>query len=147
MEILSTLSDHFLTGILVGAVFLGIKVIDWIRKDRATKSVSSASEVAAFREFKEAVYSIKNVVDKIYEMHNVKDADGRYIWYVRQSLEQAIVKLAEVVDRNIKFLDKRNHEIKELIHVTENLKAEIENLTKANNGLKHEFEDLKKEIT
>ena len=34
-------------------------------------------------------------VQALFDMHNQKDADGVYIWYVRRSLEDAINKLAD----------------------------------------------------
>lgn len=38
-------------------------------------------------------------VHELYEMHNVKDPDGVPVWYVRRSLETAIVKLTEVIEK------------------------------------------------
>lgn len=35
------------------------------------------------------------MVRDLYDMHNQKDSDGVYIWYVRRSLEDAVNKLAE----------------------------------------------------
>jgi len=43
-------------------------------------------------------------VGALYDMHNVKDQDGTYIWYVRSSLEEAISKLTEsIITQNIIF--------------------------------------------
>lgn len=38
---------------------------------------------------------IERQVDELWEWHNIKDADGVPIWYVRRSLEDAIHKLAD----------------------------------------------------
>ena len=47
---------------------------------------------------KEFMSKFNKVVDETHEMyrlHNVKDADGRPVWYVKQSLETAITNLSE----------------------------------------------------
>jgi len=38
-------------------------------------------------------------VQELYNMHNQKDGDGVYVWYVRRSLEDAIIKLTESIDQ------------------------------------------------
>ena len=40
---------------------------------------------------------LMKLVQELHDMHNQRDSDGVYIWYVRRSLEDAINKLAENV--------------------------------------------------
>ena len=42
-----------------------------------------------------AINEVKEYSKDLYDMHNQKDNDGVYIWYVRRSLEEAITKLAD----------------------------------------------------
>jgi hypothetical protein len=47
----------------------------------------------------DACIECREMVARLYEMHNRKDNDGVYVWYVRRSLEEAIVKLGENIDK------------------------------------------------
>jgi hypothetical protein len=46
------------------------------------------------------------LVKKMYDLHNVKDADGVPIWYVRHSLEEAVKNLAISMDKLTESLRK-----------------------------------------
>ncbi len=45
-------------------------------------------------------------VDELLRLHDVKDVDGVPIWYVRHSLEKAIAKLSEHVEKQTHMLEK-----------------------------------------
>ena len=45
------------------------------------------------------IAKIFELTKDIFDMHNQKDNDGVYVWYVRRSLEEAIIKLAENIDK------------------------------------------------
>lgn len=49
---------------------------------------------------------IKRKTDDLWLWHNKEDIDGVKIWYVRQSLEEAIEKLAEAIEGQTKLLDR-----------------------------------------
>ncbi len=46
-------------------------------------------------EYKKLLHIIADEVKWLKDVHNQKDRDGVYAWYVRQSLEEAVEKLGE----------------------------------------------------
>lgn len=50
------------------------------------------------RLLKETAYHNKRKIDDLHVWHDVKDIDGGFIWYVKSSLENAIIKLADNVE-------------------------------------------------
>ena len=53
-----------------------------------------------------------NQVSDLHDWHNVKDADGVFTWYVRRSLEKAILKLADNIERQTEILRDIMHDRK-----------------------------------
>ncbi len=49
-------------------------------------------------------------VNDLHQWHNVKDGDGVFSWYVRRSLETAIIKLAENIEAQTELLRDLIHE-------------------------------------
>ena len=45
-------------------------------------------------------------VDDLHEWHSQTDEDGVRVWYVRQSLEKAIDRLARTIEAQTKLLDR-----------------------------------------
>ena len=43
---------------------------------------------------------------ELYEMHNHKDSDGVYVWYVKRSFEEAMDELAEAVNKQTSLLER-----------------------------------------
>ena len=75
------------------------------------------------REFEPVLWDIKKKLDDLYKWHDIVDGDGVRVWYVRKSLEEAIIKLADniAVQTNIlrdlaltvKTIDKDVRDLKE----------------------------------
>lgn len=60
--------------------------------------------------------SIKNQrmqkqIQDLYDWHNMKDDEGVMIWYVRKSLEEAIIKLATNIEKQTDILQQMYKEI------------------------------------
>ncbi len=49
---------------------------------------------------------IAKQIDDLHTWHNVSGEDGVKVWYVRKSLEEAIVKLAENISRQTDLMAK-----------------------------------------
>ena len=49
-------------------------------------------------------------VQDLWNWHNKEDAEGVKVWYVRRSLERAIEKLAEVIDKQSEVLGEIHRE-------------------------------------
>lgn len=45
-------------------------------------------------------------IQELHDWHNVNDVEGVKIWYVRRSLEDAIVKLADNIEAETRLLDR-----------------------------------------
>lgn len=58
------------------------------------------------------LYDVLDIVKKTYDMHDQKDSDGIYRWYVKKSLEKAVSKLESSVTRQSEIF-------KEVIRVTD----------------------------
>jgi hypothetical protein len=50
---------------------------------------------------------LENQTDQLYKWHNVLDDDGVPIWYVRRSLEEAILKLSDNIMKQTIVYDKQ----------------------------------------
>ena len=50
------------------------------------------------------IRQIAKQVSDLHDWHDQKDSDGVYVWYVRQSLEKAIVKLADNIEQQTMLL-------------------------------------------
>lgn len=46
------------------------------------------------------------LTEQLFTMHNQKDADGVYVWYVKHSLTEAINKIADAITLQTQLLQK-----------------------------------------
>ena len=53
-------------------------------------------------------------IDELWHWHNVEDSEGVKIWYVRRSLDDAILKLSHSIDVNTKLLDRIDRRLERL---------------------------------
>ena len=61
----------------------------------------------------------KEQIHQLYDWHNVTDGDGVKVWYVRRSLEKAVMKLSENIDN-------QTNVIRELTTVVKTLSKDID---------------------
>lgn len=81
-------------GLGAAAVILAI----WISREIMAKK-SQKNGVKHSPQSQQNFDNLCHQVRELYKMHDQKDNDGVYIWYVRRSLEDAINKLADNVDK------------------------------------------------
>lgn len=62
--------------------------------------------VSEIHQRKQRIEEIHTQVRELHEMHNHKDSDGVYVWYVKRSLEDAMDKLAEAVNKQTLLLER-----------------------------------------
>ena len=55
--------------------------------------------VGRIKNIEELIYEQKKKVDDLYKWHDQRDSDGAFAWYVRKSLETAINKLADNIEK------------------------------------------------
>jgi hypothetical protein len=53
-------------------------------------------------------------IDRLDELHAKTDEDGVPVWYVRRSLERALIELGEAIRHQTELLGQLTHEIKEM---------------------------------
>ena len=63
----------------------------------------------------------KQEIHDLHVWHNKDDDEGVKVWYVRKSLETAITKLADSVDKQTAFLDRMASEVREVSRKVDNL--------------------------
>ena len=51
-------------------------------------------------------------IEDLHDWHNVRDADGRFAWYVRQSLENSLDRLADAILAQTDVLRDLGYEVK-----------------------------------
>lgn len=86
--------DQTLTQLGIGGILALLilkEVFTFLRAVKDKKNCKSGQN--------ELCYKCFDLIKKIYDMHNQKDSDGVYIWYVRRSLEEAMNKLAENIEK------------------------------------------------
>lgn len=84
-------------------------VLDFLIKVLPKKEKPEESlDVNSLLAIKENSYRVLELVKKIHEMHDIKDADGVYVWYVKKSVADSIHKLGEAADQLVKLL-KEDH--------------------------------------
>ena len=88
-------------------VFGFLKPIVMAKKEE-TAPAQESLDVATLLAIKENSYRILECVKKIYEMHDMKDEDGVYVWYVKASLGRSVHKLGEAANELVKLL-KEDH--------------------------------------
>lgn len=85
-------------GLSAGGIFAVLVIrevfnfIKWQRKSSTKSSVETP-------EMDKVSFEIRDLCRDLHEMHDVKDGDGSYIWYVKRSLGESIEKLAASIDR------------------------------------------------
>lgn len=105
-------------------------ILDFLKQDRAKKaertdegaSAPESLDAASLQEIKDALQTLKadiavtkentfkelKIAEKLFEMHDTKDEDGVYIWYVKSTLARAIYKLGDAVEKLVRLL-KEDH--------------------------------------
>ena len=71
------------------------KTLPWIAK----KKNGGWSTEDRLKYLSEKVAIITPQIRDLHHWHNKEDADGVKVWYIRQSLEQAIAKLGDTLER------------------------------------------------
>lgn len=76
---------------------LGPFVVVYLIALRTGHIESPAKRKEARESYDKVLVDMAKSVQDLYNMHNVKDAEGVPIWYVRKSLEDSVVSLITVV--------------------------------------------------
>jgi len=79
-----------------------------------------------WRDLQMQITDIQAKTGTLFDMHNVKDSEGRPIWYFHPSMERAIEKLAESIDRQTLMLSKLIGETKDTRRDVESLREKVE---------------------
>ncbi len=80
----------------VAALLFIIKILwEYIKELKSKKKDSSQKTVGSDDQFKRDFYDMKNEVRDLHEWHNKEDADGRKIWYMKQSFETNMIEMNE----------------------------------------------------
>jgi hypothetical protein len=58
------------------------------------------------RDQRRIMHQINERLDRLYDMHDQKDDDGVYVWYIRRSLGDAIEHLAENIAKQTQAFDR-----------------------------------------
>lgn len=81
--------------------------------------------IVACKEFMEEkekdFYEAKKEVKDLWDWHNITDGDGTKIWYVKKSLEDAIVSLSKNIEKQtellrdmVKIIERTDNDVKAL---------------------------------
>ena len=73
----------------------------------------------------ERLRDLKDKNDDLHEWHSKTDADGVKVWYVRQSLEQAVVKLSDNISIQTEVLKDLLKESRDTNRTVEKLQEEM----------------------
>ena len=84
------------------------KKLDKIDEENRVEKISSDIKILKSKldDVEEDIASLSRQTEEMYEWHNKSDPDGVKIWYVRQSLENALrdnAKATEAIARNIEL--------------------------------------------
>lgn len=86
-------------GMVVAIIFMVVwmlsKIIPMIQKKRNGK----ANSFYCSDKMEKCITETYIKMLELYKMHDQKDSDGSYVWYVKKSLQDAIEKLADNIDR------------------------------------------------
>lgn len=80
-----------------------------------------------FKDIKDLLRRNLEVTNRIHEMHDQKDGDGVYVWYVRKSLETAISKFSDNIEAQTRLMESLVNNIKSLDDDVDDLKEMIRN--------------------
>ncbi len=106
----------------VAAAVVVLKLVFDFVKPIIMKGKGETPDVATLQELKDSINVLRSelnitkentfkelkLAEKLFEMHDRKDIDGVYVWYVRASLADSVQRLAEAVDQMVKLL-KEDH--------------------------------------
>lgn len=93
-----------------GAVGVALVVILLLVKHLVGRNGRSV-EADRWKDLFRLVRQIHQWDGDLHEWHSVSDAEGVKVWYVRRSLEEAIVKLAENIDKQTEILRQMHAEL------------------------------------
>ena len=77
------------------------------RNGGETSSAPGRSHRAEIEEIHSRVQNTERMTKDLFDMHDVKDRDGVYIWYVRPSFAEAITELTDVL-RDLSYMTKED---------------------------------------
>ena len=123
--------DHAITQIGIGGIFAILvirEVLNFLGKKK--DSPSSAKTCEFDKETKDLLFKLKNQVDDLYKWHDQRDADGVPVWYIRRSLEEAIVKLAASQESLADCIKHQTSVLERLIHSQEEIKHSINDINR-----------------
>ena len=71
---------------------------------RNLKSIQSDNCSKEHQRMEKMLESMARKMDDMYKWHDVEDSEGVKVWYVRKSLEEAIVKLSSSIEKQTELL-------------------------------------------
>lgn len=91
-----------ITQLSVGGIFaiLVLKIVfEFVSKAKAKRCNNNDKYANILQRIQAECIQVNELATKLYDMHNKTDEGGVYVWYVRRSLEDAIIKLSDNIDR------------------------------------------------
>jgi hypothetical protein len=101
---------ELLTQVGVGGLFAYViikEVLSFLSKHREPK----VTPVLTKASWDKTSYQLQ----RLYDWHNIMDQDGVPVWYVRQSLEDAIGKLSTNLENQNKILERQTTILEKLV--------------------------------
>lgn len=83
-----------------------IAFIKWLIDRKDPNGGSKDFRPMACQECRTWLMRTHELTEQLYTMHNQKDADGVYVWYVKHSLTEAINKIADAITLQTQLLQK-----------------------------------------
>jgi hypothetical protein len=93
------------TAVGVMAIFAFLLVREFLNFVDRRKNGAPASHI------KGLVEATHDLTKELHTWHDVKDDDGVHVWYVRRSLVDAISTLTEVLDQQMRLLEKQSESL------------------------------------
>jgi len=81
-------------------LYIGKDVVAWLKDRKAVPD-----------QYDKDVAELKEQVGKLVEMHDVKDEDGVYVWYIRKSLTKVLEAISENLTKQTELLKELKNEI------------------------------------
>lgn len=100
--------DSSITQIGIGGIFAILIIKEVLSFVKGFRNGKKNGENEAIK----LLYEILDYCKKVHIMHDIKDSDGTYIWYVKRSLEVAINKLAENINHQTECFRDLVHELR-----------------------------------
>lgn len=102
------------TALIVAVIAIILdKTLPWIAKVRKGGSPEELNGERLNR-IETKVEAMSDKLDDLHEWHDKEDVDGVKVWYMRKSLEDAILKLGDNVDRQTRVLESQTHVLEAL---------------------------------